>query len=217
MLKKQTVWLLTMLSLVVVLSVYYITSPEGGTSQNVALTGSSENKKEGIKENTEKTETQEKEGNESSQQEEPPQANNSAANEQDQTGKAENQDGSMVSTVTGEDLFTALRMELEDARSERKQELESIIGSNDVSAEEKSKAYEEMRRLSELAEKEKVLETLIKTKGYDDALVRADGDQVRITVKAKELSKKQANELIHMVKDEIQTTEDVLVTLQTAE
>lgn len=28
LLKKQTVWLLTMLSLVVVLSVYYITSPE---------------------------------------------------------------------------------------------------------------------------------------------------------------------------------------------
>ncbi len=28
MLKKQTVWLLTMLSLVVVLSVYYIMSPE---------------------------------------------------------------------------------------------------------------------------------------------------------------------------------------------
>ena len=29
MLKKQTVWLLTMLSLVVVLSVYYIMSPRG--------------------------------------------------------------------------------------------------------------------------------------------------------------------------------------------
>ena len=28
LLKKQTVWLLTMLSLVVVLSVYYLTSPE---------------------------------------------------------------------------------------------------------------------------------------------------------------------------------------------
>ena len=33
LLKKQTVWLLTMLSLVVVLSVYYITSPE--QQQNV--------------------------------------------------------------------------------------------------------------------------------------------------------------------------------------
>ncbi len=32
LLKKQTVWLLTMLSLVVVLSVYYITSPEQQTT-----------------------------------------------------------------------------------------------------------------------------------------------------------------------------------------
>ncbi|MFP3325214.1 SpoIIIAH-like family protein, partial [Planococcus sp. SIMBA_160] len=35
MLKKQTVWLLTMLSLVVVLSVYYIMSPQGENAVTV--------------------------------------------------------------------------------------------------------------------------------------------------------------------------------------
>ena len=37
LLKKQTVWLLTMLSLVVVLSVYYITSPEQKSNDMAAV------------------------------------------------------------------------------------------------------------------------------------------------------------------------------------
>src|SRR3954471_13605123 len=37
LLKKQTVWLLTMLSLVVVLSVYYITSPEQKSNDLAAI------------------------------------------------------------------------------------------------------------------------------------------------------------------------------------
>ena len=37
LLKKQTVWLLTMLSLVVVLSVYYITSPEQQQNELAAI------------------------------------------------------------------------------------------------------------------------------------------------------------------------------------
>ncbi len=37
LLKKQTVWLLTMLSLVVVLSVYYITSPEQKSNDLAAV------------------------------------------------------------------------------------------------------------------------------------------------------------------------------------
>lgn len=38
LLKKQTVWLLTMLSLVVVLSVYYLTSPDANNNMNTATT-----------------------------------------------------------------------------------------------------------------------------------------------------------------------------------
>jgi len=61
MLKKQTVWLLTMLSLVVVLSVYYITSPEGGSSPDVVLTDTETNsneKESGNDNNKEQTEQQ---------------------------------------------------------------------------------------------------------------------------------------------------------------
>ena len=46
LLKKQTVWLLTMLSLVVVLSVYYITSPEQQQNELAAVDEKQEQEKE---------------------------------------------------------------------------------------------------------------------------------------------------------------------------
>lgn len=128
----------------------------------------------------------------------------------------QSEDEAIISSVSSDDLFTAVRMELEDARNERKQELETIIGSNEASAEEKSKAYEEMQQLSDVTSKEKVLETLIKSKGYGDALVQADGEKVRITVKAEDHSKKKANEIIHLVKTEMNWMQDVAVTFHPA-
>jgi len=199
MLKKQTVWLLTMLSLVVVLSVYYITSPDGSMNSDVTLmTTEDESSKETVSMNEDENTNQD-------EKEEP----------KEETEEME--DGTVISSISNEDLFTAIRMELEDERNKRKQELEAIIGSNEVSAEEKSKAYEEMRELSTIAAKEKVLETLIKSKGYGDALVQADGGKVRITVKAKEHSKKKANEIIHLVRSEISDMQEVAVRFQPVE
>lgn len=216
MLKKQTVWLLTMLSLVVVLSVYYITSPDGGMNSNVATISTDQ---EGTPQDDQKdapeedSETPEDEG-----QKEEGDENEGGENKEESTSGdsvTETEDGDIISTISSDDLFTAVRLEIEDERNERKQELETIIGSKDASADEKSKAYDEMRQLSAVAVKEKVLETLIKSKGYGDALVQADGERVRITVKtSSEHSKKKANEIIHLVKSEINTMQDVAVTFE---
>ena len=116
--------------------------------------------------------------------------------------------------ATSDDLFTALRLEIEDERSKLRQELNAIVASNNVSAEEKNKAIDRLQQLSNIAEKEAVLETLIKSKGYDDALVRAHENQVHITVKAKEHSEKAANEIIQLVQSEFGRVQDVAVRFQ---
>ncbi len=193
MLKKQTVWLLTMLSLVVVLSVYYITTPEE-TKDKVALTGAEAEKAE--------------------------KGENAAANKEiekaDEKGEVtveEAEDGTVVS-VSNDDLFAAIRMQLEDSRSERKESLENILVSKDVSAVEKSAAKEEMNAIDEAVGKEEVLETIIKSEGYDDALVRIDGQKVQVTVKSKESSKSEANKIIQLLSSEMEDMKDVAVTLQ---
>lgn len=182
LLKKQTVWLLTMLSLVVVLSVYYITSPE---QQGTNMAGVEQKTKDEVEQKSEDTTTKSEDGK------------------------------TVISGVASDEAFEALRLELEDSRNELKEQLNSIIASTDLPAEKRSEAYDQMKQLDELATKESVLETLIKTKGYEDALVRADGERVRITVKSKsEPTPSAANDIIQLVRDEIGALQNVAVTFE---
>jgi len=101
LLKKQTVWLLTMLSLVVVLSVYYVTSPEG-QKENLAFD------QEQV---TEENATDEAATNEAATDE-------GATDEAEEGGDVtieEAEDGSIISAVSSDELFTALRMEIDGA------------------------------------------------------------------------------------------------------
>ena len=97
-------------------------------------------------------------------------------------------------------------------RSEQRAELTATVASTDLSPEERSKARDQMNQLSQTAQKEEILETLIRTMGYEDALVRADGSKVRVTVKSKKKpSPTAANEIMLKVKNEIGETNYVAV------
>lgn len=182
LLKKQTVWLLTMLSLVVVLSVYYITSPEQKSTDLATV-------EKNVK--------------------------NEVANKDTKT-KAEAKDGkTVVSTVAGDAEFEELRLKLDELRGEQKEELTATMASTDLPAEERMKAKDQMQQLNDIAQKEELLETMIKTMGYEDALVRADGEKVRVTVKSKKKpSASAANKIILEVKKEIGESNFVAVTFQ---
>lgn len=233
MLKKQTVWLLTMLSLVVVLSVYYVTSPEGGSS-DIVMTGEDQEVSENTSEENdlakEKQPAEEEKPVEEEQPAEEEQPEEKGKEEEGKEGKGtekgeseegevqteELEDGTVISSVSSDELFTELRLEVDDQRNKLKEQLQSIVASNDATADEKSEAYDEMEALNDAAHKEAILETLIKSQGYDDALVRADGNNVKITVKAKEHDKSSANKIMALVRDEMEHMEDVIVTFEPA-
>ncbi|TKC19857.1 SpoIIIAH-like family protein [Robertmurraya kyonggiensis] len=177
LLKKQTVWLLTMLSLVVVLSVYYMTSPDQQKNELA-------------------TQEQEK-------------ATNSG--QEEVTTETE---GEVLSSVASDEVFEGLRLQLDEERSKMKEDLRDIMASTDLPADQRSKAYDQIEELDQVAQKEAVLETLIIAMGYDDALVRADGEKVRITVKSNEPSASAANDIIQVVKDELGQMQAVAVEFQ---
>lgn len=184
MLKKQTVWLLTMIALVVVLAVYYINYD--------AINNMAQNEKSGEIES----------GN---------------VEEEQMEGTDEQQVHVETEEFTRDDLFEAIRLQLMEERSRKKEELEAVAGSPERSAEEISAALDEMEKLNELAEKERMLEMLIiSSLGYEDALVRANDKEVHITVKGQEPSRSNANEIIRMVQQELNTT-NVTVSFQTDE
>ncbi|QGX65498.1 SpoIIIAH-like family protein [Bacillus sp. ms-22] len=202
MLKKQTVWLLTMLSLVVVLSVYYIMSPQGENAVTVEDT-----KSKGMEEKKTETEkgTEKGAGDKSTDKE---------TNAKQEDVETSGEEGKAVSEQTDDELFTTYRLELEDKRSKQREEFNEIVSSDDATAQEKSEAYDQMTALSEAEGTERQLETLIKTKGYKDALVSAEGDKVSITVRSDKKSKSQAADIIDLVTKEMRGLDNVAVTFE---
>ncbi|MED4223765.1 SpoIIIAH-like family protein [Neobacillus cucumis] len=183
LLKKQTVWLLTMLSLVVVLSVYYITSPEQKSNNLTAVQQKAKDQNLGKTSTPTKTKAGE----------------------------------TVVSSIAGDSAFEELRMNLEDLRSKKQEELTNELASTDLSPDEKSKVKDQMDKLNQIAQSEELLETFIKTMGYEDVLVRADGSKVIVTVKAKKKpSASDANKIMLEVKKEIGETNYVAVEYQPA-
>lgn len=210
MLKKQTVWLLTMLSLVVVLSVYYIMSPE---SKNAVQMQSEKSASDSGEVATEKApakqDTKEKSGTETEKGKEDGTKGTKDSSADKETSAEASEKGTVVTETADDDLFTTYRLDLEDARSKEREELNAIVSSDDATAKEKSEAYDKMTALSEVEGTEKQLETLIKTQGYEDALVNAEGDKINITVKSDKHSKSKATAIIDLVAKEIKTMKDV--------
>ncbi|MFJ7746128.1 SpoIIIAH-like family protein [Peribacillus sp. NPDC097295] len=189
LLKKQTVWLLTMLSLVVVLSVYYLTAPEENAAD---LTATEEQKESKMESKIESKEENEKDkGKETS------------------TDEA----GSSVTIASG-DEFEALRMQIEDERAKLNEELTVKMGDTDLSAEERDEAYAKIEQLSETKVKENIIENLIVAMDYNAALVRVDGTDVKVSVKADKQTKTEANNIIRLVRKEVENAQNVVVNFQ---
>ncbi len=176
LLKKQTVWLLTMLSLVVVLTVYYTTSPEQ-TNEFAA---------------TEKAQTEDT-------------AKENAAGTENAEGTADTKatdDGSSVSTVASDEVFEEMRLQLDEQRSKEEEQLTETI-SEAKTAEEKSAAQDKIDEIRTLSDNEKMVETLIKAENYNDVLVRTVEGKVNVTVKAEELSAEAANDIVQLVRENL--------------
>jgi stage III sporulation protein AH len=168
LLKKQTVWLLTMLSLIIVLSVYYITSP-GGTDDLAYLEAGKKSSKEAT-----------------------------------------------VSGVANDDMFTALRLERDELRDEMESDYVAVAGSEDASAEVAAEAWEKLSELQSLSMKEQTVETLIKAKGFKDALVNTMDHEVKVIVKADKLSKKDVVQIMNLANEHLGTSKTVAVEFQAA-
>lgn len=185
LLKKQTVWLLTMLSLVIVLSVYYVTTP---TEKQNELANTVKNEDKQVKENSDKE---------------------LGAVDSDVTSTTKE-----VNPTGADETFETVRMEITDERNKLKEELTVMMANTELSAKERNEAKETFEKLSKLNETEMMLETLIVSMKYDAALVRADDNDIKVTVKASKLSKSAANDIIRLVSDEIPTAQNVTVEVQ---
>lgn len=168
MLKKQTVWLLTMLSLMIVLSVYYMTSDP----DDLAYIDEGETE-------LDKTAT-------------------SQSAEMDDTAKVED-----ITNIGQDELFTTIRMELQNERSMRKERFKDIVASSNASTGEKNEALNNIDLMEQITSKESILQnSILEVNEYEDVLVRTDDDKVHVHVKVDELSKQEVVNIMQLVRDE---------------
>ncbi|WP_226583919.1 SpoIIIAH-like family protein [Halobacillus litoralis] len=166
--KKQTVWLLTMLSLLIVLSVYYMTSPDNGEMAFI-------------------------------QEDEWAEITSETAGE----GVETTGDGTVISQISTDELFSAIRLDMKNQRDQLQEQLSEIVTSSEFTTTEKNEALEKIETIKSNQSKESIIEnTILASASYDDVLVRAEDDVVHVTVKADELSKTETNQIIQMVSDE---------------
>lgn len=161
-LKKQTVWLLTMLTLMVVLSAYYLINHEG---ENYQLTTTEEDWEPDL--------------------------------------GMEESDFDFTMEHDPLDFFINYRLERDALRAEMLDQVERMIA-NGSSAEVIAEASAQRDKIFELADKELTIESLLKTEGYEEAVVIADTDKVSVIVKAEDsLDKEKVLSIIHLVRDQL--------------
>ncbi|GAB6609990.1 MULTISPECIES: SpoIIIAH-like family protein [Bacillus] len=203
MLKKQTVWLLTMLSLVVVLSVYYVTTPDKMNTASPATGEKIGQEKQGTDKAVTNEAPKETPKKETTSKETSNKETNKETDKKESANKETSKKDANVTVQSSDENFTALRMQMEDQRSEEKSRLQEVMNSAKSSATEKSKAKDNFDAITTMETKQELLETVIKSQGgYKDALVRADGTDIRVTVKAAKHSQKEANKIIQLVRSE---------------
>lgn len=97
--------------------------------------------------------------------------------------------GEAVLTGTGAETTVAqAKVSREQVRSQNKETLQSIIDNTNISAEEKKEAVSQLVRMTEIAEQEMAIETLMASKGFSEAVVNLTENSADIVVNASELT-----------------------------
>ncbi|WP_461812434.1 SpoIIIAH-like family protein [Faecalimonas sp.] len=116
---------------------------------------------------------------------------------EESTGDIESHDGEVadgsVDGTPGEAVLTSgvvaeAKVTREQVRAKNKETLQGIIDNKNISEEQKKDAVAQMVEMTELAEKEAAVETLLASKGFKEAVVSLTKDSADIVVGKSELT-----------------------------
>jgi stage III sporulation protein AH len=200
LLKKQTVWLLTMLSLIIVLSVYYLVSPEQSATNIAYQNEQEENEASNNGEDTGETQDD--------------QATSTDQGDDTAMEDGASDEGTAASSIASDELFTQMRLNIIEQRDQLAEEYTDVIASANVSADLQAQAMEKREQLLSLEMAEQTLETLIMSMGYEDVLVNTMGEDIKVIVKADELSREEAVKIMNETENQLGADKRVAVSYE---
>ncbi|CEH32178.1 hypothetical protein AM501_14115 [Aneurinibacillus migulanus] len=173
-LKKQTVWLLSMLAVLVVLSAYYLVQ---GPSEQVPVTSKSTNEAAGIP---------------------PAPADNKGISVE--TKQVTPQPEGMPVTTPTDDYFMGYKMQRDAQQEQEIGQFMEVMSNSDAKPAAIAEARKKIEELSALKDNQTQVEELVKSLGnYKDVVVIAKDDMVRVVVQAETLKRDKVVEIIGVV------------------
>ena len=220
--KRQTIWLVSMLSLMVVLSAYYLFTEDTGTSSQVAETqqikgtpsdaqeASATNPLDGLVMNEVVTEglvtgeqTDETGAPVVVEEEVSSEKTDGAKTDEEVLKEMEAQNTS----ASAANIFENYQWERTAENSRIESELLAAAGDNSKTPEENAKAVEQLRILEEKNSKITGIEEQL-SQQYANAIVEEDNDQYKVVVISEKLEAKDAVTIVDMVINELDVTQD---------
>ncbi|WP_232696092.1 SpoIIIAH-like family protein [Brevibacillus daliensis] len=208
MLRKQTVWLLTMLAVMVVLSGYYMVKgpeeqiPAAISEQHGEGQPTVEQPINGVQVDTKQLdqpvpEVAVVEGKETVSQ---PPATKAPSAPAETTDKTVPKDTQLDGLTATNQVFTGYKLKRESTFQQQKDDQTSIMTNSSSTPQAIAEADARIQELSTMEQQTVALEELIKTKGYKDCVVMLQAEGVMIMVQKDKLESKEAAEIIGMAK-----------------
>jgi stage III sporulation protein AH len=211
--KRQTIWLVSMLSLMVVLSAYYLFTEDSGNPAQIAESEEGGQETSGIEADEAVSDGEQHDADDLLGWTEFGTGEENASDNSAEIAESENLTEEEVleevesQQVTSMDVFTEYGLKRYEEANLKAQQLYDIIGDSSQSAEAQRKAHEELRALEEREVKLTNLEEQLMQE-YEQVVVADEGGKLRVVVQSPKLEKSQAVSIIDLVMKEMNVTQD---------
>lgn len=120
----------------------------------------------------------------------------------------------LTSGMTIADYMAQSKLDREQTRGMNKEALLEIINNDGLAAEEKQAAIDRMVAMNAIAEKENAAETLLKSKGFSDAIVSIQDGQVDVVIGKESLTDAEVAQVEDIVKRKTEIgVENIVISL----
>lgn len=196
MINKKSLWFLTLFSLILVLSVYYITMPSELLMNDKTNISSKDTSKKNSSKNTNKSSSKK---------------NSSVKAKETVKTTEENK----IKTKVKESNTLETMRALEDEKvSKELESLQVVLNDDKSSVDDKNKAYDKMKELNNNKAEESSLEDKIKKEFELDSYVKIEGDKIKVVISSSEHDMTLANKIMRSIQSNYKDNKYITVKFQ---
>lgn len=199
MINKQNLWFLTLFSLILVLSVYYVTMPNDLLLTNNGAVGSKKNEQTSVSKDT-NTDTIKNEDTKKDDMKSTTTKDNKDNKDTNTTTK-DNKDNNTTVTIKESETLEALRVSLNQEREAEKTKLQSLLTNSSATSEEKNNAYEKLQEINTVTSEEATLEKKLKEKYKMSVFVKIENKEITVVVDNDKHDTTLANNIMRSVQE----------------